>query len=53
MRRDFEPKALRKAKETLQKHLTAVHQYKETNHTYQKELFRPTVWERIKRFFRR
>jgi hypothetical protein len=52
MRSDFEPKALQKAKETLQKHLEAVQKHKETNETYQKEVFKVSLWERIKRLLR-
>ena len=52
MRSDFEPKALKKAKRVLQKHLEAVEKHRQTNDTYRKELFKPSLWERIKRLFK-
>jgi len=52
MRSDFEPKAIKKAKSVLQKHLDAVEKHRQTNDTYRKELFKPSLWERIKRFLK-
>jgi len=51
MRSDFEPKALKKAKRVLQKHLNAANKYKEKNEIYQKELFSPSLWQKILAFF--
>ena len=52
MQSDFEPKALKKAKRVLQKHLEAAQKHRQINDTYRKELFKPSLWERIKRLFK-
>jgi len=52
MRSDFEPKALQKAKEALQKHLEAAQKHKETNENYRRKIFKPSLWERIKRLLK-
>lgn len=49
MRSDFEPKAIKKAKQVLQKHLNAAEQYQHTNEVYRKEVFKPSLLERVKR----
>ncbi len=53
MQSDFESKALKKAKNVLQKHLDAAQKHQQINDTYRKELFKPSLWERIRRFFGR
>ena len=53
MRNDFEPKALQKAKKELQKHLDAAQQYRQVNEVYRKEVFKPSLWVRMKRFLKR
>ena len=52
MRSDFDPKALKKAKRVLQKHLEAAQKHRQINDIYRKELFKPSLWERIKRLFK-
>ncbi len=48
MRSNFEPVHLKKANETLSKHLRAVEAYANTNKVYKKEVFkRPTLWEKF------
>ncbi len=50
MRSDFEPKAIKKAKAVLEKYLRAAEQHKESNALYLKEVFKPSLLERIKHF---
>lgn len=54
MRSDFEPKNLKKAKETLEKHLSAVKVYTNTNEVSKKEVFKElSLWEKVKKLFSR
>jgi len=48
MQSNFNPKHLKKAKETLSSHLSEVKVYVDLNETYKKEVFkRPSLWEKF------
>ena len=54
MRSSFNPKHLKKAKETLSRHLKEVKEHADTNETYKKEVFkRPSLWEKFRDIVKR
>ena len=54
MQSNFNPVHLKKANETLSKHLKAAEAYANTNKEYKKEVFkRPTLWEKFRDLVKR
>jgi hypothetical protein len=53
MQIDFEPYKLKKANSVLQRHLNAVKGDKEKNEVHQEEVLKPSLWHKIKHFFKK
>jgi len=53
MQSDFEPVHLKHANDKLDKHVLSAHVHKKTNDGYKKEVFKESLWEKIKGIFSR
>jgi hypothetical protein len=53
MQNNFEPKHLKKAKETLEKELQAVQVHQETIEVYKKKAFKVSLWQKFLALFKR
>ena len=53
MQSDFDPVHLKHANDKLDKHVLSAHVHKKTNDGYKKEVFKESIWEKIKGIFSR